>query len=154
MATRTVLALLLVIAAGVGIGLVLRRPPPPIKAAAVVLNYDSYVYGRSEEAKILDFGTQPFGTPATFIAECLFHDRVLQRQLTGDSIGRERFSQLIIPGYLETIKISVAADKKPRLRIMRQVISPSTPDKIIAVLVGECAIEGALRSLIGSVNSL
>ena len=69
-------------------------------------------------------------------------------------IGPERFSQLIIPGYLETIEINVAADKKPRLRIMRQVLSPSTPDKIIAVLVGECGIEGALRPLIGSVNSL
>ena len=84
MVTRIVLALLLVITTGVGIRLALCRPPPPNKTAAVGRNYDTYRYGRSEEAKILDFGTQPFGTPATFIAECLFHDRVLQRQLAGE----------------------------------------------------------------------
>ncbi|OHD17058.1 MAG: hypothetical protein A2086_06145 [Spirochaetes bacterium GWD1_27_9] len=74
------------------------------------------------------------------------------KNATDIAIGSDKFSKLIIPGYQETIDICHPFDKKPHLRIIRQVFSPYT-DKIIAILVTESAIENALRERIWSITS-
>jgi len=69
-------------------------------------------------------------------------------------IAPEKFSRLVIPGYLETIDIHCPREKKPRLRIIRQIFSADTPNKLIAILVAENTVEGALHPLLWSVNTL
>lgn len=81
MRTKIILALLALVLLGIGIHIARRETPPSGKAAMAAPNYDNDVYGRDDEARIIDVGTQPFGTPATYITECLFHDRILQQQL-------------------------------------------------------------------------
>jgi hypothetical protein len=81
MRTKIIVALFVVIGLAIGIRLGLDQARLPVAAVTAGPDYDSYVYGRGEEAKIIDVGTQPLGTPATFITECLLHDRILQQQL-------------------------------------------------------------------------
>lgn len=84
MKAKIMLALLLVVVTGIGIRLALRTAQVAAPASAAGPDYDCYEYGRGEASKIIDVGTQPLGTPATYITECLFHDRVLQQQLAAD----------------------------------------------------------------------
>jgi len=72
------------------------------------------------------------------------------RALGLDSDG---FSRLMIPGYLETLEIQSSADKGPRLRIFRQVLSIRTPEKITAIVVSESDVAAALRPLFSSAGS-
>lgn len=69
-------------------------------------------------------------------------------------IGADSFARLVLPGYQEAIGISHAADRKPRLRIIRQVNSAATSDRTVGVLVAECDIERAVRARIWSVSNL
>jgi hypothetical protein len=84
MRAKIMLALFGVMLTGIGIFLLLRQPRASYRQAMAAPNYDNYGFGRAEEARLIDVGTQPFGTPATYIAECLFHDRILQRQLAAE----------------------------------------------------------------------
>jgi PAS domain S-box-containing protein len=69
-------------------------------------------------------------------------------------IDGEGFAKLVLPGYQEAVALSQTADRKPRLRIMRQVFSATTPDQVLAVLVAECDIERALHLRIWSAGNL
>jgi len=81
MRTKILFATLIVIAAAICLRLALHKPQASGTPGAAGSSYDAYVYGRGDAAKIVDVGTQPLGTPATFVTECLFHDRVLRQQL-------------------------------------------------------------------------
>jgi PAS domain S-box-containing protein len=69
-------------------------------------------------------------------------------------IDGEGFAKLVLPGYQEAVALSQAADRKPRLRIIRQVFSATMPDQVVAVLVAECDIERALHLRIWSASNL
>ncbi|MFZ4857888.1 MAG: sensor histidine kinase [Desulfuromonadaceae bacterium] len=68
-------------------------------------------------------------------------------------IAPDKFARLTLPGYLETVEIVIAADKKPHLRILRQLLATDASNRIIAILVAECNLEESLRPLIWSVRS-
>lgn len=69
------------------------------------------------------------------------------------SIAPDKFSRFTIPGYQETIEINLLQDKKPHLRIVRQMISAPPSQRVIALLVVESDIAEALRPLIWSVRN-
>ena len=68
-------------------------------------------------------------------------------------ITPDKFARLAIPGYQETIEITLASDKKTHLRIMRHLFATDSSNTIIAILVAECSLEESLRPLIWSVRS-
>jgi len=77
---KILIALLVVVFAGIGIKTALRQPSPPAPAMPAP-DYDKYNYGRADEAKVVDIATQP---NAIFTSESLFHDRILQKQLAAE----------------------------------------------------------------------
>ncbi|MFZ1827347.1 MAG: ABC transporter substrate-binding protein [Candidatus Competibacteraceae bacterium] len=56
-------------------------PPNPPPAAKIAHDYEKYPYGRGDEAKVIDIGTQPTAMSMTLLVESLLRDRILQRQL-------------------------------------------------------------------------
>lgn len=66
----------------VGISLLLRQQVPhPAGPAMAAPDYEKYDYGRADGAKVIDIATQP---NAIFTSESLFHDRILQKQLSDE----------------------------------------------------------------------
>jgi ABC-type nitrate/sulfonate/bicarbonate transport system substrate-binding protein len=84
MKTKILLALLLLIITGVVVFFALLQFQPSINVAPVAPAYDKYDYGRADEAKIIDVGTQPNTVNSTFLTEYLFRDRILQQQLAAE----------------------------------------------------------------------
>ena len=78
---KMLIAILFVMSVGIGVKLALRQSPPPTTQAKTVPDYDKYIYGKSDEAKVVDIATQP---NAIFTSESLFHDRILQKQLAAE----------------------------------------------------------------------
>ena len=62
-----------------------------------------------------------------------------------------KWSNVLVPGYAEALDIYVATDKRPRYRIIRQVVSAQ--NKIMAVLIAECDIDRSLAPFIRSVGN-
>jgi len=75
------LALFIVISAGIGIKIAFHLSPPPSIPALAAPDYDRYNYGKADEAKVVEIATQP---NAIFTSESLFHDRILQKQLAAE----------------------------------------------------------------------
>lgn len=55
-------------------------------------------------------------------------------------------------GYQESLELHRGSDGKPRLRIVRQVMSVSNPDRILALLVSDGEVESAVSRLVARVG--
>lgn len=78
---KMLIALLIVLIAGIGLKLALRQPPPTVSPIMPAPDYDKYNYGKTDEARVVDIATQP---NAIFTSESLFHDRILQKQMAAE----------------------------------------------------------------------
>lgn len=72
----------------------LYHPPQPAKEAVSSPDYGRYPYSRSDTDRIIDFGMQPNDLSPASISECLFHDRILQKQLSAEgwSLREHRYN--------------------------------------------------------------
>jgi len=77
-------ALLLLLLIGIGAFVVLSRPPLPAVPTASVHDYSDRVYGDKASDRVIDVGIIANSIASAFAGECLFHDRVLQRQLAAE----------------------------------------------------------------------
>lgn len=62
--------------------------------------------------------------------------------------GPDQLAGYSTPGYRESIDIRTSAGQSDRLRIVRQVVSPGSPDRVLALLVAEIDIDASLPPLI------
>ncbi|MEI6167933.1 MAG: ATP-binding protein [bacterium] len=61
-----------------------------------------------------------------------------------------QLARLVIPGYSETIDVHASSSNGEHLRLIRQVISPDSPNKVKALLVGQTSLDNAFQALIGT----
>lgn len=62
----------------------LHQSPQPSKDTKPKIDYDLYHYSPDDEDRIVDFGMQPNDLSPASISESLFHDRILQKQLSAE----------------------------------------------------------------------